>query len=128
MSVLYDLRSDHDLIRDIRDASLNTELGLKITHGLVGSDEWWDAIERGDIPLQRIDGVVVGTTRGPMGDWPLMKVRSDSGRTTNWPLNGVSTADLIGRAVVVEYVEQEAKKPPFPDYRNELLLRFIVAD
>lgn len=127
--VLYDLRQDEQLLRDIEEASLHTDRGLKLTHGVVGSEQWWKAIETGEIPMYRITGTIVEISRGPMGDWPVIHVRSDSdGNISSWSTGTLLPESFLGRPIVIEYVEQEAKKPPFPDYRDQLPIRIMIPE
>lgn len=128
MNVLYDFRKDSNRIRALQDATLNTEYGLKATHGLVGSSEWWQAIDQGELALERFVGEVVQETNGPMGDWPSLIIRDCHGRTKTTTLHISPPSGLVGKKLILEYVEQQAKRPPFDGYKNELIIRLLIDD
>jgi len=53
MNCVYELKRDPDGIAGIQRASLDNPYGLTITHGLVGSAEWWQQVASGSLPTQR---------------------------------------------------------------------------
>lgn len=61
MHPIYDLRDNKEGLEQMQLASLSRGvLGLKQAHRLVGSDQWWDHIERGTLPIHKVRGTVSG--------------------------------------------------------------------
>jgi len=65
MKVVYELAewlsSNEDHIAEVQALSLNPSkplMGLKATHGLYGSPEWWWSIKEGRIPTLRREGTI----------------------------------------------------------------------
>src|SRR5262245_110866 len=83
--VVYRLRDDLQRIEQIQHATLTTtEFGIAPTHGLLGSNEWWDQIATGRLPTETLRGVISRVYMGSMGDWPEFEVRSDAGELSSW--------------------------------------------
>jgi len=56
---VYDLKNNNHYMEDIQNATLKSDkFGLKITNGLFGSNEWWEAIDRGSIKKYTVEGVI----------------------------------------------------------------------
>ena len=89
--------------------------GLKITHGLVGSVEWYETIERGDLPLKTAIGRVSQFWPGHHGDFQEFELQTDSGTTSKWPcfltMPRAESEFAIGRTVEVSFVEQQFRHP-----------------
>jgi hypothetical protein len=90
-------------------------IGLRQTHGLVGSPEWWAHIEGGSLSVATTVGEVIHFFPGHHGDWPEIEVRERDGSSSNWGCN-VPAAEaakwfLLGRAVEIDHVQQELKVP-----------------
>lgn len=57
-----ELKADPKQVELTRALTLNSEkpqLGLKGEHGLFATEEWWDSINTGKMPLQHMSGVVI---------------------------------------------------------------------
>lgn len=111
---VYILRDDQEGIEQMQRASLSDgELGLKQTHGLVGSDGWWAQIEQGALPLHKVRGTVSRFWPGHHGDWPEFELQEANGMRSMWdcmvPAGIAGFRFAVGTAVEVAYVEQELK-------------------
>ncbi len=56
-----ELKRDPAYMRDVQAASLDNDrplMGLKATHGLFGSDEWWESIRSGRIRTVHVTGII----------------------------------------------------------------------
>jgi hypothetical protein len=112
MKVIYDLQNDLWRIEQVQKASLSPEpVGLKATHGLVGSEEWWDNIERGRLPIHF--GNIAQLWAGRSGDYPEVEITGLNGEGSRWlcPIDcDVAQRELkIGRAIEISYVAQQFK-------------------
>jgi hypothetical protein len=106
---IYDLREDTRAIETIQDATLNTEdYGVVSDHGLLGSDEWWAAIERGDLPVHTVEGVISDVYESGHNDFPQFEV-DDGTRKTDWVREGDDSYYVIGAPVRIEYVVERHK-------------------
>jgi hypothetical protein len=106
---IYDLREDTPVIENIRNATLNTEdYGVASDHGLFGSEEWWAAIERGDLTVHTVEGVISDVYESGHNDFPQFEV-DDGTRKTDWVREGDDSAYVIGAPVRIEYVVERHK-------------------
>jgi hypothetical protein len=70
MDTAYTLQNDPDLKR-MQEASIATDdIGLKVTHGVVGSESWWKQIESGVLQVETVKGSVTKFWPGHFGDYP----------------------------------------------------------
>jgi hypothetical protein len=114
MKCTYELRRDAEGIARMQQASQQNPFSLKITHGLIGSAEWWSAIQSGLLALHRLEGVVSGFWPGQGRAGPAeFQLRASTGVTSNWPCEmaplEAEQEFALGRHVTVEYVVQELK-------------------
>lgn len=115
MDIVYELRNDTDTVRHLQSAMLSDEpLGLRNTHGLIGSDEWWEQIFTGTLAIHEEIGVISGFWPGEWAGGPAeFELCDETGCKSRW-LCGVdvtlaSIAFRIARPVCVRYVVQELK-------------------
>jgi hypothetical protein len=85
-----------------------------MTHGLVGSQEWWAQIKSGDLPLHSVQGIVSGFWPGQNDTGPAeFEVREADGKTSRWLCgaepNVARNHFRRGRWVIVQYVCQQLK-------------------
>jgi hypothetical protein len=117
METVYDLRNDSTAVTYMQRGSLSTErIGLQITHGLVGSTEWWNNIESGVLPLQTIKGVVSGFWPGQGHAGPAeFQLQDSNGIASNWLCEMdprlAATRFVLGQSVEVDFVVQDLKTP-----------------
>jgi hypothetical protein len=106
---IYDLRDDTRTIETVQSSTLNTEdYGVVSNHGLFGSDEWWAAIERGDLPVHTVEGVISDVYESGHNDFPQFEV-DDGTRKTDWVREGDDSYYVIGAPVRIEYVVERPK-------------------
>ena len=114
MKAVYQLRKDHKYIQLVQEATLGRDdAGLKMTHGLFGSEEWWDNIENGMLPAETIKGVISDVYVSGHNDYPEFKVLSNGGQKTAWTRdvnNGLEDGIYeIGKKVEIDFVIQKFK-------------------
>lgn len=102
-------------------------VGLKGTHGLFGSPEWWANIEAGIIPKKRLSGVIarVYVAGQDYSDVPnAFDLRGSDGHVHMEGIYVNSQDDValyqVGRQVEVVYVLDELKMP-LPDGGKDYL-------
>jgi hypothetical protein len=80
MKIIYQLHENHSLIEAVQDATLHRkDAGLKITHGLFGSEEWWSNIANGCLPIITIRDVISSVFMTGHNDYPEFEITSDTG-------------------------------------------------
>jgi hypothetical protein len=133
MRTIYELRSDFALDSMQRASSGPGPLGLRDSHGLIGSSEWWANIERGALRVHELRGIVSGFWPGQWGDGPAeFELRTPDGSTARWLCNEeprkAALTFRIGRAVEVRYVVQERKTPLDGRIETTVVLTMAVDD
>lgn len=115
MKTVYHLQQDTEAIARMQRASLDSgPIGLRITHGLIGSPDWWSKIESESLALQTIRGKVSGFWPGQLGDGPAeFELQTSHGECSKWlcelPPLQAKKEFCIGHIVEVAFVEQELK-------------------
>jgi len=112
--VVYQLHRDKRRVEAVQRATLTTrKFGIARTHGLFGSDEWWEKIKSGKLAVHTVHGVITRLYMGGMRDTPEFKVRSDTGKESSWlrHANGKALGDFyaVGRRVEIDYVLQRGR-------------------
>ncbi len=109
---VYDLKEDKEKIALIQNATLNTDYaGLKMEHGLFGTEEWWQAIEQGLFPKKVIEGTISRVYMSGQGsNYPEFEIESIDGKT-QWTREGDERYFIVGKKVRLTYILQEKKKP-----------------
>jgi hypothetical protein len=91
-------------------------IGLRVTHGLIGTDEWWANIQTGWLKVHTARGTIrscsLGQHRGGPAEFLLVE---QDGTQSGWlcamePREAESTFKP-GAAVEVDFVYQELKSP-----------------
>ena len=112
MIKIYDLRDDTRTVKLIQHATLHTDhAGLRPDHGLLGSKEWWQAVDQGLIPQQTVEGIISRVYMSGHGDFPEFELHSEDIGKTNWERRGEEKYYVIGRGGRIVYVLQEFKQP-----------------
>jgi hypothetical protein len=114
MERVYRLRDDSSL-PGMQRASLE-QGGLKPTHGLVGTAEWWEAIRAGALPLQTVRGALRGLWLGQWNCGPAEFLMESKDGTVFKSLCHVdhhvaARKFTLGRACEVDYVLQYHFRP-----------------
>lgn len=134
MKVVYrlseELANDPEQVADAQALSLDEArpyVGLKGTHGLFGSSEWWANIETGVIPKKNLCGVItrVYVTGQERSDLPnTFDLRGSDGSIHMEGIYVNSQDDValykVGRQVEVVYLLDELKMP-LPDGGKDYL-------
>lgn len=121
-SVLYDIRRDAIKLSQIRAASLSTgQFGLTTSHGIVGSPEWWKALDAGGIKVETFVGVIRQLDGGPMGDSSIVRIDGDA-EVKSWTAWEGFDRSLIGKRIEIRYACVPPKHPPRPDFVVHLIL------
>jgi hypothetical protein len=115
MKTVYSLRSDPGLAGMQTASREGGTIGLRQTHGLVGSEEWWTHIEEGTLSISTTAGTVIHFFPGHHGDWPEIEMREPDGTSSNWgclvPAEEAEQYFVLGAKVEFDYVQQELKVP-----------------
>jgi hypothetical protein len=127
--VIYDLKQDHLLLRQIREASLSSgNLGLAIgDSGIVGSAEWWEAVEAGKLPIMKFVGAIRSVDGGPMGDSRILRIDGER-ETKSWTAWEGFDPTLTGKRIEVQFVRLPPKCPPRPGFMVDLILQVTVLE
>lgn len=112
---VYDLRDDPHRVAAVQHATLTTcAFGIEPTHGLFGSEQWWQQIESGSLPLQTLKGRINRVYMGSMGDFPEFEMKCGNGSLHCFErMPGDGSRDALyreGRRVEVDFVWQEARR------------------
>lgn len=115
METVYRLRDRKDSLLRMQEASLSHPfLGVKVTHGLIGTDEWWENIATGKLQRHSVRGFVTGLWLGMHNSEPgTFAIQAQDG-TVFREMTTLEASESIekfplGRAVEVDYVIQEPK-------------------
>ncbi len=112
MTTVYRLKDDQRFVEQVQRATQTTErFGIQPTHGMFGSEVWWQNIESGQLPLQTLKGTIKEVYMGSMGDWPEFKMVSETGEESTWT-RMVRTPDQdkvyrVGVSVEIDFVWQQ---------------------
>lgn len=116
--IVYRLKEDHHRIDQVQRATRTTEsFGIEPTHGMFGSDEWWQNLESGQLPLHTLRGTIKNVYMGSMGDWPEFKMLSDTGEESSWT-RWLQSAEQdqfyrVGARIEIDYVWQQSRAKSF---------------
>lgn len=83
MNKIYSLKSDVRHIENVQKATLKTKKYGIVSDGLFGSTEWRQALERGEIEIHTVEGVISKVYMSGHNDFPEFKIESD-GNVTSW--------------------------------------------
>jgi hypothetical protein len=112
MKIAYRLRDNPKHIEQVQKATLTTDdFGIEPTGGLFGSPEWWGRIANGELPIHTLRGTITERFMGSMGDWPEIRILSDTGEKSSWTreVNHREQDALyrVGRQIEIDYVLQK---------------------
>jgi hypothetical protein len=128
---VYRLRDDTKRIQSIQTATLETAgYGLVPQPALLGSSQWWQAIDEGRLPLQIARGTITRVFWSSMGDWPSFELTTSSGDVLGWTRDGDITKYVEGLEVQVTYVVQRHKPsaPILSDKRADIVIEIMVEE
>ena len=126
-NVVYDIRNDSEALSDIASASLsNGRLGLVMTHGIVGSKQWWYEVQNGRVEVSAFVGGILRVDGGPMGDSAIVRIEGSNGKMMSWVAWNGFSPDLVERTVKAVYSPVDPKFPPRPGFVVEVLLQIQI--
>lgn len=109
------------MVQALTKDSMRAFIGLKGTHGLFGSDEWWENIKKGVLPTRCVSGTitrmfVAGQDGGDVNEFEL-SMESGSSCTESIYVNDLVDRKLFktGCKVEITYVFDELKLQPAED-------------
>lgn len=106
---VYELSLDIDRVRQMQEASLTRrDVGLAPAP-LIGSPEWWHAVETGARPTQVLAGEITRVYWGSMADWPEFAIIAN-GEETSWTREGEIRRYVDGLHAQLAYVEHPLKE------------------
>jgi hypothetical protein len=128
--VVYDIRRDSVGLEIMQKASLSDgPWGVATNYGVVGSDEWWSAIESGQLKLEAFVGIIRAVAGGMRGD--TLKVHIEGAdEKQRWVAWRGFDPTLDGRKVCTRYVRMLPKRPlaSKPDFVIRILLQVELLD
>jgi hypothetical protein len=127
----YQLRKDKKSIKNIQDATLSTQdYGIFPEHGLLGSKDWWKAIEYGKIELITYRGTIKRTFMSGHNDYPIMETEDESGSTKTWARDTNSPKldkkYVPGAKIEIDYVLGRHRKLGRPGKETEVVIEIRV--
>ncbi|HEV2455952.1 MAG TPA: hypothetical protein VGY98_16935 [Verrucomicrobiae bacterium] len=128
--IVYDIRRDAVGLELKQKASLSkSEAGIELTYGLIGSPDWWLAIEGGRLKLENFPGKIRVIAGGMTGDTLMVHIEGlkEKQRWVAW--RGFSQT-LDGKNVCTRYVRMLPKTPikSKPDFLIPVLLQVELLD
>jgi hypothetical protein len=134
MLTIYLLRLDKEHIKNVQEATVTTkEWGIEPTHGLFGSQEWWDHVRKGMLPVHHVKGTITRVYVESMNDWPVFTMRAENGKEYTWSqyANDPDFGSLytVGRPVEVDYVIQRSRvHTPGLQSQSEVVIEIRVGE
>ncbi|ARU54289.1 hypothetical protein OLMES_0182 [Oleiphilus messinensis] len=121
-SLAEDLKKNPDRIRLAHELTLDSSkprMGLKGSHGLFASNEWWNSIREGKIPITIISGVITQayvSGQDSIEDNNTVDLRLSDGTTETIGIYSNKKEDISlfkkGCMVQVAYALDELKRQP----------------
>jgi hypothetical protein len=109
---VYDFALDENMILALQEATLGPfDFGVSTKPALVGTPEWWSAIEDGRLPRSEIEGTISKVYWASMGDWPEFEMVATDGTRSRWTREGDVSRYVEGLRVRLAYTRQAWKKP-----------------
>ncbi len=130
MKIAYRLKDNAKHIAQVQKATLTTDnFGIELTDGLFGSAEWWNRIASGELSVHTLRGTITERFMGSMGDWPEIRVCSETGEKSSWTREvNNREQDALYRMVVAlrltTFSSDIGKNPRFPIPNTRLFLKF----
>ena len=115
MQTVYRLKDDWQHIERVQHATLTTkDFGLQPTHGLFGSEDWWNRIETRELQLHTLKGVITKVYMGSMNDWPMFAIKDAAGHEEHFTreANSSEQGSFYKQECIAEidYVWQTARR------------------
>lgn len=112
---IYDLREDSQRMQLMQKRAASGAAFSPRDPIPIGTDDWWNAIETGQIELHVVEGRIEAVYMSGHNDFPSFSVKSQEVITT-WPRVGNDAEYQPGRLCRIEYVERayERQNPQLP--------------
>lgn len=126
---IYDFADDEGRIRAMQAATTGpTDYGVSPEPALVGTPEWWKAIDQGRLPRRVTEGTMSRVYWGSMGDWPEFEMTSADGLRSTWTREGDIARFVEGLRVRVTHTLHPWKVPkePILGAESKIVLRIEV--
>lgn len=126
MKVVYDLHDDRCTIESLQRS------GYQMRGELVGSNEWWEGIGRGQIPTHIVEGKINKIWSGGENDEPEFGIVDSTGECfqwlyPSWDQEVPHALELeLNEQVEISYVEREPEVPIDRKLMSPVLLRIRV--
>lgn len=122
MIQVYNIHKDPGNIEMLRRATEeNGGYGFHPVPYLIGTEEWWDAVNAGEVPRKVVNGMVSSVCWGAMGDYPSFTVTGDGDSCTSRRFGDV-TRYVIGLKARVTLLRMKARHPDAKDSIVESIL------
>lgn len=129
MLTLYAIESEGALVRHMQEASLDPNHRGLDPDPLVGSEEWWTAVEDGTLHGATARGRVRRPVWSSMADYPTFELEADDGRVSSWTREGDIRRYAPGIDIAVSYVLHPYEEPDLmPDGPSRIVTRVEIAD
>ena len=114
MLTIYRLKDDTKHISDVQIATLSRKYnGIKQTHGLFGSPDWWTNIEKGLLRSYTLRGIISSVYMASMNDWPEFEITTNDEKKERFTREttppALDSEYMVGRKVEIDYVWQQHK-------------------
>ncbi len=109
---IYNLKDNKTYIKSVQETSLDksSSYGLKIDNELLfGSNDWFNAIEHGQIVTQTISGTISKVFMSGHNDYPEFEIDSN-GTKTRWTRDGQGEEYIVGRQIELVCAIQKTKR------------------
>ena len=84
---MYDVRQGAETVKATQRTTRETDGGLALANGLLCySDEWFNAVETGQLPSEMLEGVITRVFMSGHNDWPEFELEANGART-RWTRN-----------------------------------------
>lgn len=105
---VYELAEDTELVAAYRKATEGGEYGFIPQVAVFGTDEWWRAVESGEIPTQELSGPIAHPRAE--GDCVAFQLK---GGLDLWTPRGAVADFRDGATARIEFVEQKLRQEQF---------------
>ena len=128
--VVYDIRRDAEGLHILQQGALSDGPGgVELKHGLIGSDEWWFAIESGTLKMETFTGVIRGVEGGMKGDTLNVHIDGPTEKQRWIAWRGFNSS-INGKTVCTRFVRMLPKTPIIskPNFTIRVLIQVEVLD
>jgi hypothetical protein len=133
MDTVFRLKENPRRIANVQNATLTTlDYGIAVTHGLFGSDAWWDEIDTGHLATRTLRGRIMRVYMAGHNDWPEFEMKSDDDTLSRWERSCDRPEDdrlfVVGRRVEIDIVLQRHRLQGRPAAPTEIVIEIRIDD